>query len=86
MIGCYDNTSQGTIKSRDEGAWASNDERINAYTDTDYFTPEQSLNRTRGYTGATLGLPASHGELRQEPGQHVGLKREDVNLGFASSH
>ena len=35
-IGCFDNTVNGTIKSRDEGAWLDDAERIEAYSDANY--------------------------------------------------
>ena len=60
-IGCFDNIMSGNIKSRDDGSWINDDERINAYRDENYFTATQGLNRVPSYTGATLRLPPSRG-------------------------
>ena len=63
-IGTYHNIVDGSIKSRDEGCWLDDDERINAYMDDDYFNQMQALNRVASYTAAGVGhrsLPRSRG-------------------------
>ena len=63
-IGTFHNIVDCSIKSRDDGCWLNDEERIKAYEDDDYYDAEQALNRVSSYTAADVskrGLPRSRG-------------------------
>ena len=54
-IGTWDNHGNSSIASKHDGAWAIDEERINAYNHPDCFTAEQANNQIPAYTVGNRG-------------------------------